>query len=51
MLEDMSDWASLEEAFHHGHGEGLGAGRDVEIILTAGGAFCSRMVLREEGGS
>jgi hypothetical protein len=51
MPEEVSDWASLEEALHHGHGEGLDAGRDVEGISTAGGAFRSRMVLREEGRS
>jgi hypothetical protein len=51
MLEDVSDWASLEEAFHHGHGEELDAGRNVEGILMTGGSFCSTVVLCEEGSS
>ena len=49
MLEDISDWVSLEEAFHHGHGAELGAGYDVEGNLAAGGPLCSRLVLRGEG--
>ena len=41
MVEDVSNWASLEEAFHHGHGEEFDAERNVEGILTTGGSFCS----------
>ena len=40
MLEDVSDWVSLEEVFHHGHGEELYAGRNVEGILSMAETFC-----------